>query len=228
VRADLFLELITNDGALVEPRGCNRWQSVANRIGAEAAKTSENRCRGCHGLPEAFHGKGGGRRFESVRGLCKSRANRGFFCRRNLHGRQFAVGMEPFMELPEVEAGTLSFETAPIANGTASGSPRFRAGTGRGRSQLIAHGPLGLRAGLGHEPACEQVECGRELPRHLGICGPTGHQPRLGSRIRLARWRSSRRRRPISSTARSAYSRHDGAPTASCGWSAASRVWVDQ
>ena len=30
------------------------------------------------------------------------------------------------MELPEVEEGTVSFETAPIANGTASGSPGFR------------------------------------------------------------------------------------------------------
>jgi hypothetical protein len=79
--------------------------------------------------------------------------------------------MEPFMELPEVEAGTESIKTAPIADGTALGSPRFPAGTGRGRSQLIAHGPSGLRPGLGHEPACEQVECGRELPRHVGICG---------------------------------------------------------
>ena len=47
-----------------------------------------------------------------------------------MHGLQFAVGMEPFMELAEVEAGTVSFETAPIANGAALGSPRFRAGTG--------------------------------------------------------------------------------------------------
>jgi hypothetical protein len=28
------------------PRGCNRWQSVANRIGAESAKSSENHCGG--------------------------------------------------------------------------------------------------------------------------------------------------------------------------------------
>src|ERR671937_2415374 len=35
----------TEDGAFMEPRGCNRWQSVANRIGAEAAETSQNRCR---------------------------------------------------------------------------------------------------------------------------------------------------------------------------------------
>jgi hypothetical protein len=30
----------------VKPRGCNRWQSVANRLGAEAAGTGQNRCRG--------------------------------------------------------------------------------------------------------------------------------------------------------------------------------------
>jgi hypothetical protein len=29
----------------MEPRGCNRWQSVANQICAETAKTSEIRCR---------------------------------------------------------------------------------------------------------------------------------------------------------------------------------------
>jgi hypothetical protein len=29
----------------MEPRGCNGWQSVANRIGAEAVKSSQNRCR---------------------------------------------------------------------------------------------------------------------------------------------------------------------------------------
>ncbi len=33
------------DGAFMEPRGCNWWQSTANRTGAEAPKTSQNRCR---------------------------------------------------------------------------------------------------------------------------------------------------------------------------------------
>jgi hypothetical protein len=36
----------TQDGAFMEPRGCNRWQSLANRIGAPAARTSQNRCHG--------------------------------------------------------------------------------------------------------------------------------------------------------------------------------------
>jgi hypothetical protein len=66
--------------------------------------------------------------------------------------------MEPFMELPEIEAGIASFENAPIANGTALGSPRFRAGTGRGRSELNRARSIRAQAGLGHETACEQVE----------------------------------------------------------------------
>jgi hypothetical protein len=41
---------------------------------------------------------GGGRRFESVRGLCKIPAKRGFFFRVGLQDPQRAVGMEPFME----------------------------------------------------------------------------------------------------------------------------------
>ena len=38
----------------MEPRGCNRWQSVANQIGAEPAKTSEIVAVSCHQLPETF------------------------------------------------------------------------------------------------------------------------------------------------------------------------------
>ena len=32
------------DGAFMEPRGCKRWQSLANRSGSKLAKTSGNRC----------------------------------------------------------------------------------------------------------------------------------------------------------------------------------------
>jgi hypothetical protein len=42
----------THDGAFMEPRGCNRWQSVANRIGVEAARTSRNRFRGLRPVAE--------------------------------------------------------------------------------------------------------------------------------------------------------------------------------
>ncbi len=43
----------------MEPRGCNWWQSVANRIGAEAAKSSQTVAVGCHRLPNGAHGKEG-------------------------------------------------------------------------------------------------------------------------------------------------------------------------
>ena len=43
----------------MEPRGCKRWQSSANRGAAEAAETSETVATGCHPLPEKFHGKQG-------------------------------------------------------------------------------------------------------------------------------------------------------------------------
>ncbi len=39
------LERRAADGAFVEPRGCNRWQSAANGAAPKTAETSENRCR---------------------------------------------------------------------------------------------------------------------------------------------------------------------------------------
>ena len=48
----------------MEPRGCNQWQSVANRIGVEAARTSQNRCRG---LRVGFRKSVRGRRAASAR-----------------------------------------------------------------------------------------------------------------------------------------------------------------
>ncbi len=41
----LLPRLVTRDGALMEPRGCKRWQTVANPRRPKTAKTSENRCR---------------------------------------------------------------------------------------------------------------------------------------------------------------------------------------
>jgi hypothetical protein len=45
-------------GAFMEPPGCNRWQPVANRVAAKAAKTSQTIALGCDRLPIAAHGKG--------------------------------------------------------------------------------------------------------------------------------------------------------------------------
>src|SRR6266516_789748 len=40
-----YPEQTTEDGAFMEPRGCNRWQPVANRPPPKTLETSENRCR---------------------------------------------------------------------------------------------------------------------------------------------------------------------------------------
>jgi len=62
----------------MEPRGCNRWQSVANRMGAEAAKTSQTVAEGCNRLPEKFHGKEGVDGSSPSEGLHKVPANQHF------------------------------------------------------------------------------------------------------------------------------------------------------
>jgi len=53
----------------MEPRGGKGWQPVANPKRPKTAGTRENRCRALRRLPLGAHSKGGGRRFESVRGL---------------------------------------------------------------------------------------------------------------------------------------------------------------
>jgi hypothetical protein len=74
----------------------NRSQSNPPRLRHEQAKTvADDR----HRLPKAAHGKGGGRRFESARGLCKSAARRRFSVQLDLLQGERAMGMEPFMEL---------------------------------------------------------------------------------------------------------------------------------
>ena len=55
-----------------------------------------------------------GRRFESVRGLYQSAANRRFLFREDLHDLQRAVGMEPFMEPPGSEGAPKSAKNARL------------------------------------------------------------------------------------------------------------------
>jgi hypothetical protein len=43
----------------MEPRGCNAWQSVANRVGAKAAEQAETVAAVGDQLPEAAQGKPG-------------------------------------------------------------------------------------------------------------------------------------------------------------------------
>jgi hypothetical protein len=83
----------------MEPRGCNSWQPLANRSRGEAAKTSESCCRRLRPVAERSAWQGGGLRFESGRGLCKSPARRRFCVHVDLHVQPRAVGMEPIMEL---------------------------------------------------------------------------------------------------------------------------------
>src|SRR5438093_13646003 len=49
----------TEDGAFMEPRGCNRWQSAASRPALESTKTSEIRCRRLPPVACDVHGKEG-------------------------------------------------------------------------------------------------------------------------------------------------------------------------
>jgi hypothetical protein len=42
----------------MEPRGCNRWQPVANHLDPEAPKQGKTVAAGCDRLPQAAHGKG--------------------------------------------------------------------------------------------------------------------------------------------------------------------------
>ena len=55
----MYPELATKDGAFMEPRGCNRWQSRANRHGAETAKRSQSLCHRLPAVPSEVHGKQG-------------------------------------------------------------------------------------------------------------------------------------------------------------------------
>src|SRR5438876_12312311 len=80
--------------------GGNQGQ-IAGR--GEPRKQAKSVATGSHRLPEKFHGKEGGRRFESVRGLCKSPAKRGFaVCVQSAWGL-LRAWMEPFMELSRRE-----------------------------------------------------------------------------------------------------------------------------
>jgi hypothetical protein len=62
----------------MEPRGCNQWQSTANRLSAEAAKKeAKSVAIGCHRLLETFHGKEGST-FRVLRQRTRQEARREF------------------------------------------------------------------------------------------------------------------------------------------------------
>src|SRR5438093_12616980 len=65
--------MATSDGAFMEPRGCNRWQAVANAAGRTGRKQAKTVAVGCDRLP---------------RGRMVSRAS--------------AVGCHPLREVPSL------------------------------------------------------------------------------------------------------------------------------
>jgi hypothetical protein len=83
----LWSQAVATDG--------NPWQMAQEEKRLKQAKTV---AIGCDQLPIGVHGKEGGQRFESVRGLRKSPAKQAFLFRQNLNDLRCPVGMEPFME----------------------------------------------------------------------------------------------------------------------------------
>src|SRR5918994_1988399 len=106
--------------------GGNRWQMRRPRKRLKEPKTL---AVGCDRLPESFHGKEGVEGSSPSEGLQRSPAKQRFSSRDYLHEFRYAVGMEPLMELPEIEPAPYRSETALIANATALTSPGVRAGT---------------------------------------------------------------------------------------------------
>src|SRR5689334_17300854 len=60
----------TDDGAFMEQRGRNRWQSVASRKLRETAQTSQNHCRGLRLVADRNLTLPGSARFEAVAQPC--------------------------------------------------------------------------------------------------------------------------------------------------------------
>src|SRR5215211_4322777 len=52
----------------MEPRGCNRWRSVANRPVSKTRKQAKTVAVGCHQLRKTFHGNEGVAAVNELRG----------------------------------------------------------------------------------------------------------------------------------------------------------------
>jgi hypothetical protein len=76
--------------------GGNQWEIERARKARKQAKTV---AKGCHRLPETFHGKEGVSGSSPEEGLCKSAARRRFLVQIDLLSVDRTVGMGPFMEL---------------------------------------------------------------------------------------------------------------------------------
>ena len=87
----------------MEPRGCNRWQPIANPPRSETAETRATVAVGCDQLRKGAHGKEGVSGSSPEEGSAKAPHKRGFLCAliAFVPGRSF---VEPFLELSDVEA----------------------------------------------------------------------------------------------------------------------------
>src|SRR5207248_6043079 len=83
-----------SDSVEAQPSGRRTRCAAGGRASSRTAAL-----RRAPGLSRAPPWYGGGRRFESIRGLCKSAARRRFLVQTDLLVVEGAVGMEPFMEL---------------------------------------------------------------------------------------------------------------------------------
>jgi len=84
----------------MEPSGRNRWQPVANRSPMKKAQTGQSAAGGNPRQPFRSAWQGGGRRFESVRGLCKRPAFesvRGLCKSPAKRGFWFAISLDFFL-----------------------------------------------------------------------------------------------------------------------------------
>jgi hypothetical protein len=99
----------------MEPSGRNWSQPVAKAPASEPAKRAKSVAIGCHRLPIGSHGKEGVDGSSPSEGSAKAAQSR-FFCRSNLHELQNAMGMQPFMELPEIDPGRVGAPPPRIPN----------------------------------------------------------------------------------------------------------------
>jgi hypothetical protein len=73
------------DGASLEPRGCNWWQAVANRLGLKGRNQAKTVAVDCDRLAETFHGKEGVNGSSPLEGSAKAPQNGVFCIRADLH-----------------------------------------------------------------------------------------------------------------------------------------------
>jgi hypothetical protein len=97
-RSPLLLPvLLTEDGAFMEPRGCNQWRPAANGVSASGPKTGKTVAAGCHQLRSGAHGKEGVSGSSPEEGSAKAPHNGAFSVCVQSPRAPLRAGMEPFI-----------------------------------------------------------------------------------------------------------------------------------